>query len=78
MKRVGGPLVELALPPSRRFGRLLQLVLEALNVPRQLQTHRARRRGLVRPARCNVRPLPVLQPLADLLPLDLIDELLTR
>ena len=78
LKRVGGPLVELALPPSLGFGLLLQLVLEDLNLPRPLQTPRAPRRGLLRPARCSVHPLPALDLLADLLPLDLLDELLAR
>ena len=43
LKRVGGPLVELALPPRLGFGLLLQMVLEDLNLPRPLQTPR---RGL--------------------------------
>ena len=46
LKRVGGPLVELALPPRLGFGLLLQMVLEDLNMPRPLQTPRVPRRGL--------------------------------
>ena len=46
LKRVGGPLVELALPPRLGFGLLLQMVLEDLNLPRPLQTPRVPRRGL--------------------------------
>ena len=59
LKRVGGPLVELALPPRLGFGLLLQMVLEDLNMPRPLQTPRVPRRGLAffagaasRPFRC--------------------------
>ena len=46
LKRVGGPLVELALPPRLGFGILLQMVPEDLNLPRPLQTPRVPRRGL--------------------------------
>ena len=80
LKRVGGPLVELALPPRLGFGLLLQLVLEDLNLPRPLQTPRVLRRGLAFFCwRCiKIIPLLAFQRLPDLLLLDRLDELLAR
>ena len=84
LKRVGGPLVELALPPRLGFGLLLQMVLEDLNLPRPLQTPRVPRRGLAFFAGAASRSFRCLRfcwrciKIIPLLTLDRLEELLAR